>query len=295
MRLKRIGQIIIALCCIIASAIPQATAQMRSNALYEAYIQKYWRLASEQQRKYGIPASITLAQGLLESGAGSSTLARKSNNHFGIKCHNDWDGKKVKHDDDRAGECFRKYKNVKQSYEDHSKFLKRSRYQSLYLLDISDYRGWAYGLKQCGYATDPMYAQKLINVIETYQLHRFDNKRAYRVNNPHNATTQHGLFCVRARNGETPKIIGREFGLSAAKIRKYNDLPKGYIFSNNEIVYLQKKNKKTDKGLETYTIRKGDSMHSISQKFGIQMKKLYRRNHKETDYVPVVGETLRLR
>ncbi len=147
-------------------------AQTRNEA-YEKYIATYYELAQEQQREHGIPASITLAQGLLESSAGRSELATNANNHFGIKCAGDWKGKGYKYDDDKKDECFRVYKHVRESYEDHSLFLKRPRYQSLFTFDVTDYKNWAYGLKRCGYATDPGYAGKLIQLIETYDLARY--------------------------------------------------------------------------------------------------------------------------
>ena len=141
--------LILIICCLTLQA------QTR-NKQYEAYIKKYRELAVEEMKKYHIPASITLAQGLLESGAGQSALARKSNNHFGIKCGSDWYGKTVSYDDDARGECFRAYKHPKDSYEDHSKFLAgRPRYASLFNLNITDYKGWARGLKKAGYATNP--------------------------------------------------------------------------------------------------------------------------------------------
>ena len=138
-------------------------ASQRKVPAYEKYIKQYSSLAIQHQKKYRIPASITLAQGLLESGAGRSELVRKSNNHFGIKCHSDWRGGRVYHDDDLRGECFRKYKNPEQSYEDHARFLvDRPRYASLFKLKITDYKGWARGLQKCGYATDRAYANRLI-------------------------------------------------------------------------------------------------------------------------------------
>lgn len=144
------------------------------NAEVIAYIKRYKTLAMEQMRRYKIPASITLAQGIFESGFGLGELARLANNHFGIKCH-DWEGPYVKHDDDAKGECFRKYDNARESFADHAHFLKGSeRYRKLFRLRIDDYKGWAYGLKKAGYATDKTYAMRLIRLIETYQLQRFD-------------------------------------------------------------------------------------------------------------------------
>ena len=147
------------------------------NKQYESYIKKYRELAVEEMKKYHIPASITLAQGLLESGAGQSDLARRSNNHFGIKCH-DWTGKKIYHDDDRRQECFRAYKSPDESFSDHSDFLRyRDRYKSLFDNDITDYKAWAHGLKKAGYATDPAYPSKLIKLIEDYRLYEYDKMK----------------------------------------------------------------------------------------------------------------------
>ena len=156
-----------------------AQAQRR-NSRYVEYINKYSDLAVEQMKLHKIPASITLAQGLLESGAGYSQLARKSNNHFGIKCGGSWRGRSVRHDDDARNECFRAYSNPRDSYEDHSEFLRRgARYAFLFKLDITDYKGWARGLKKAGYATDPSYANRLITIIEDYDLYKYDRKGVY--------------------------------------------------------------------------------------------------------------------
>ena len=139
------------------------------------YIKKYAPAATKNMRFFKIPASITLAQGILESGYGEGTLAKKANNHFGIKCHKEWKGKSITHDDDEKGECFRSYKNPLRSYRDHSLFLvDRDRYSSLFTLNRKDYKGWALGLKAAGYATDPKYADKLISLIERFNLTRFD-------------------------------------------------------------------------------------------------------------------------
>ncbi len=137
---------------------------------YQEYIETYRQIAVDQQREHNIPASISMAQGLLESGAGKSELARKANNHFGIKCTSDWKGDTYHKNDDKRKDCFRKYKNVKDSWEDHSKFLLRPRYEELFKLKVTDYKGWAHGLRKCGYATDPNYPAKLIRIIEDYGL-----------------------------------------------------------------------------------------------------------------------------
>ena len=271
------------------------------NKQYEDYIKKYRELAVEEMKKYHIPASITLAQGLLESGAGQSTLARKSNNHFGIKCGSDWNGKTVSHDDDARGECFRAYKHPKESYEDHSKFLAgRPRYASLFKLNITDYKGWARGLKKAGYATNPRYADQLIGIIEVYGLHQYDTKGGLKWMkenpNPHQPYIANGLVYIVVRAGDSWKSISKEFDISQKKLRKYNDLYKGYALQVGDILYLEKKNKKADKEHIVHVLRAGESMYSISQKYGIRLKNLYKLNKMdEHDPAPEVGTILRLR
>ena len=291
-------RLITALLCILCCLLVQG--QVR-NKQYEAYIKKYRDIAVEEMRKYHIPASITLAQGLLESGAGQSTLARKSNNHFGIKCGSDWDGKSVRYDDDARNECFRAYKHPKQSYEDHSKFLaSRSRYAFLFKLKITDYKGWAKGLKKAGYATDRRYAQRLIDIIELYDLHLYDTKKGLKWMkdnpNPHQPYIANGLVYIVVRPGDTWKSISKEFDVSRKKLRKYNDLYKGYVLQPGDILYLEKKNRKADKEHVVHVLRAGESMYSISQKYGIRLKNLYKRNKMEPDSpAPEVGTILRLR
>ena len=275
-------------------------AQTR-NKQYESYIKQYRDLAVEEMKKYRIPASITLAQGLLESGAGQSTLARKSNNHFGIKCGSDWRGKTVSHDDDARGECFRAYKHPKQSYEDHSKFLaNRPRYASLFKLDITDYKSWARGLKKAGYATNPRYAEQLIGIIELYDLHKYDRKGGLKWMkenpNPHQTYIANGLVYIVVRAGDSWKSISKELDISQKKLRKYNDLYKGYALQVGDILYLEKKNRKAGKEHIVHLLRAGESMYSISQKYGIRFKNIYKLNKMdEDDPAPEVGTILRLR
>ena len=275
-------------------------AQTR-NKQYEDYIKKYRELAVEEMKKYHIPASITLAQGLLESGAGQSTLARKSNNHFGIKCGGDWTGKTVSHDDDARGECFRAYKHPKDSYEDHSKFLAgRPRYASLFKLKITDYKGWARGLKKAGYATNPRYADQLIGIIELYELHKYDEKNYLKWikknPNPHQTYIANDLLYIIVRAGDSWKSISKEFDISQKKLRKYNDLYKGYALQVGDILYLEKKNRKADKAHIVHVLRAGESMYSISQKYGIRLKNLYKLNKMDEEApAPEVGTILRLR
>jgi LysM repeat protein len=270
----------------------------RRNSQYLDYIEKYKDEAVEQMQRYHIPASITLAQGLLESGAGRSALTRKSNNHFGIKCGSGWSGRKTYHDDDARGECFRVYKNARESYEDHSRFLAgKQRYASLFKLKPTDYKGWARGLKKAGYATSPTYATKLIELIELYELDRFDNSRLKGtwIANPHDPFLANGLLYVVARSGDTFESLSDEFGISARKLRKYNDLYKGYTLRQGDVIYLEKKNRRAHKTYKTHIVRPGESMYLISQRYGIRLDRLYKMNDRSADYAPQTGDVLRLR
>lgn len=278
----------------------KVSAQQRSK-VYEDYIKKYRHVAVEEMKHYQIPASITLAQGLLESGAGRSLLARKSNNHFGIKCGGSWDGATVRHTDDAPNECFRAYKHARESYRDHSKFLRSgARYAFLFRLKITDYEGWAKGLKKAGYATDPNYATRLINIIELYDLDQYDKKggleRSEKFPNPHQPYLANELLYVIARPGDTFKQIGKEFDIKSRKLRKYNELPKDYVFKGGEIVYLEQKSRRATKDHIVYVVKNGDSMYSISQMFGIRLSRLYKMNDMNPDSpAPKVGDILRLR
>lgn len=287
-------------------------AQMKWNQRYQTYINQYRDLAIEQMLKFKIPASITLAQGLLESGAGYSELATKGNNHFGIKCHG-WTGRKTYHDDDEAQECFRAYNNVYESYEDHSLLLSRQpRYRSLFSLDGDDYKGWAHGLKKCGYATSPTYAQKLIGIIELYKLQQYDKakkydrfmeSRAYKDSPSAKGGILHPIhrynknYYIVVKQGDTFRSIGKELGLSYRKIAKYNERNKRDKLVVGETIYLKKKQKKADKTYKNrpHTVKPGESMYSIAQYYGIRVKSLYKKNGLSPDYVPKVGDKLRVR
>ena len=252
----------------------------RRNARYNEYIKQYAPLAVEQMQRHKIPASITLAQGLLESGAGYSELARKSNNHFGIKCGGNWRGRTVRHDDDARNECFRAYRNPKDSYEDHSDFLKRgARYAFLFKLKITDYKGWARGLKKAGYATDPSYANRLITIIEDYELYKYDSrgmskhdvrswekelKKKPWLANPHQVYIANDIAYVVARDGDTFQVLGKEFDISWKKLVKYNDLHKEYTLEAGDIIYLKEKRKKAAKPHTVYIVKDGDSMQWYS-------------------------------
>lgn len=289
-----------------------SNAQMRWNQSYQTYINQYKDLAIEQMLRYRIPASITLAQGLFESRAGQSDLARQGNNHFGIKCHN-WTGPTQYHDDDARGECFRVYQDAKQSYEDHSLFLARqSRYSRLFNLSPTDYKGWAHGLKACGYATNPLYASKLIQIIELYKLNDYDKAKSYdRFMATHSGTdkpinaegTLHPIhifnenYYLYAREGDTFKSIGREVNISWRKLAKYNEMDKKTILHKGDIVYLKKKRKKAPKQYKKHphTVMPGESMYTISQKYGIRLKNLYKMNHLSPDFQIRPGVLLKVR
>ncbi len=266
---------------------------------YVEYINQYKDIAIEQMHKYHIPASITLAQGLLESGAGKSELARKSNNHFGIKCHS-WDGKRTYHDDDRKGECFRVYKSPRDSYEDHSIFLATgSRYAFLFKYSETDYVAWARGLKRAGYATSPTYADKLIEIIERYDLDKYD--RAQKGSKaptlaPHTPYIANDIVYIVARQGDTMLSIAEEFGIAKRKLIAYNDLYRGYVPVKGDIIYLGRKHRKARKPHTKHTVGDGESMYMISQKYAVRLNRLYKMNKATPDtYSPMVGDVVRLR
>ena len=215
--------------------------ELPANAPYavvlNAYIETYGDIAKEEMLQYGIPASITLAQGILESGAGRGELTQKANNHFGIKCHTAWTGDKVYHDDDEKGECFRKYKDAKYSFRDHSLFLtQRSRYQDLFKLRKDDYKGWAKGLKKAGYATDPKYPDKLIAIIEKNQLYRYDEEvlggKAKIINNDDSKINTYTV-----EKGDTLYSIARRFSMTVETLKEYNGLVSNDI-SIGQVLYL---------------------------------------------------------
>lgn len=287
-----------------------AMAQMRWNSTYQNYIDQFKDLAIEQMMRYNIPASITLAQGLFESAAGQSELAVKGNNHFGIKCHG-WQGRTTYHDDDAVGECFRAYDKVYDSFEDHSKFLARQpRYASLFRLSRTDYKGWARGLKACGYATNPQYANKLIGIIELYKLYLYDKANSYdkflanhsSKDKPQRGQRLHPIkiyndnYYMIARAGDTFKSIGAEVGISYRKIAKYNERDAKDALTAGDIIYLKKKRKRAVKSFKNrpHMVRAGESMYSIAQTYAIRLKSLYKMNHLTPDYQIKVGDSLRV-
>ena len=288
-----------------------AFSQMKWNSAYQQYIDQYKDIAIEQMQRYRIPASITLAQGLLESGAGRSELTRNSNNHFGIKCNNNWTGRRTYHDDDAKNDCFRVYDSAYESYEDHSKFLSgNQRYRQLFQLKTTDYKGWAKGLKACGYATSPVYAEKLIEIIQLYKLYQYDSAKGYdhfmaqrtKDQNP-NGASLHTIkifnknYYIIARRGDTFKAIGEEVGISYRKIAKYNERNRKDQLQEGEVIWLKKKQSKAPKDYKgrLHYVRSGESMYSIAQQYGIRLKKLYKMNKLSPDYQIKVGDGLRLR
>ncbi len=292
----------------------EVSAQALRKPTFMDYIRTYQAEARRQMDRHAIPASITLAQGLIETGAGTSTLARDHNNHFGIKCHSTWTGKRTYRQDDNPNDCFRSYPSAKDSYDDHSMFLKARRYQRLFALRYDDYRGWAKGLQLCGYATNKGYANMLIKVIEDYELYTFDrgeyptwyggrtasvrrsaeSERTYdRPMRP--SYISYGLLYVLADQNDTYERIAADMGISAKKLAKYNDTPLDYPLNEGDVVYLEPKNKEASARYSTYTVRVGDSMHEISQRYGIRLDQLYKLNNKDADYSPEEGDVLRLR
>ncbi len=288
-----------------------AFSQIKWNSAYQQYIDQYKDIAIEQMQRYHIPASITLAQGLLESGAGRSELTRNSNNHFGIKCNNNWTGRRTYHDDDAKNDCFRVYDSAYESYEDHSKFLSgNQRYRQLFQLKTTDYKGWAKGLKACGYATSPVYAEKLIEIIQLYKLYQYDSAKGYdhfmaqrtKDQNP-NGASLHTIkifnknYYIIARRGDTFKAIGEEVGISYRKIAKYNERNRKDQLQEGEVIWLKKKQSKAPKDYKgrLHYVRSGESMYSIAQQYGIRLKSLYKMNKLSPDYQIKVGDGLRLR
>ncbi len=286
---------------------------------YETYIEKYSSVAVSEMKRSGVPASITLAQGLLESAAGQSELASKSNNHFGIKCHSDWKGKKTYKDDDKAGECFRVYSNAQASFRDHSDFLRyQDRYKGLFELEPTDYRSWAKGLKKAGYATDRSYADKLIKIIEDYQLYRFDQdielpetplviekpvelprteiREEYRFSLARDIYEVNGVPCVYAVEGDTYASLAQAYGLFDNEILRYNDLRSEAPLRPGDVVYLQLKKRRAPKGLDKFIAGDGgETLRDIAQRFGVRLSSLRRFNHLPDECVPLEGDTILLR
>ncbi len=285
------------------------------------YIERYAPYAVKEMLLSGVPASITLAQGILESGDGNSTLAQRANNHFGIKCHGVWEGKKFHMDDDSKGECFRVYESVFESYRDHSEFLSgRERYAKLFELRRTDYKGWAHGLKDAGYATNPKYPALLIKIIEENELDKYDRMTSPPAggeqpvdrgakDDKHNSekpkeaivsTSQRQMYLrneiryVRAEEGDTYEKLERLLQVRKWQILKYNDKPSSAPIVAGELIYLQPKRNRNRKH-DYHFVASGESLRWISQEYGIQLKQLYKHNELSPGEEPIVGQKIWLR
>jgi LysM repeat protein len=296
------------------------------------YIKQYYKAAQRDMEAFGIPASIKLAQAILESNSGQSTLAREANNHFGIKCHKNWDGKTYeKEDDDRdaSGQliksCFRKYKQAEDSFNDHSLFLtdkkKAQRYGFLFDLDRRDYKSWAYGLQSAGYATSTTYAEMLIRIIEEYELSAYDYGKDVAQTTPDGRELPGSDFeqprrggggraprasaigrnndvrAISAHSGQTLQELARRYGLNPAKVACFNDcqIAVTQVLAENEVIYLGKKRKKWRGRTKEVRVEKNETMFSIAQKYGIQLMSLYTLNNMEGGTEPIQGETIKLK
>ncbi|MBO5961741.1 MAG: glucosaminidase domain-containing protein [Alistipes sp.] len=299
----------------------------------EEYVEKYKAIAIAHMERYGIPASITMAQGILESDSGNSRLSTSSNNHFGIKCKKSWTGDRVYHDDDAKGECFRAYPSVEASYQDHADFLDQSpRYDSLFAYPSDDYRSWARGLKAAGYATAPDYAERLVKIIESMKLYLLDkengnkiyaaaksatanteawwesniatsdeqiNPNAFRVTvNSHKGygvyRTNHTFYVV-AKEGDTFESVGEVFDISAKMLRKFNDVAKDAKLSKGDIIYIERKKTQWLGNVMQHKVVREENLYSLSQSYGIRLKSLAKLNHLRLNEDVRKGEIIRLK
>jgi LysM repeat protein len=301
----------------------------QSSETVRKYIDTYKNIAIAEEIRSGVPAAITLAQGIHESGAGTSDLVLASNNHFGIKC-NGWTGKSVSHDDDAKGECFRKYDDPSDSYKDHSDFLKnRPYYTSLFTLDPTDYKAWAYGLKKAGYATNPKYSQILIKLIEDYDLQQYtllalngrmpeDSNAVYAsiekiessadaksdavipqqaiartVNYPSSVFKINETKVVYVKEGTSFLKVAYDNDISLSNLFDFNDMKPMDIASKDQLIYLQRK-RKTGAD-EIHVVQEGETVYDIAQNEGIRLGSLLEYNLLKPDMQPAVGERLNLK
>lgn len=306
-------------------------AQHLPNEDIVYYITQYADIAINEMVRTGVPASIKIAQGILETQAGKSKLVAESNNHFGIKCKSNWDGPKVYHDDDAQGECFRKYKDAISSYKDHSDFLKlQPRYASLFELDVDDYKGWAWGLKKAGYATNPIYAETLIKFIEDYQLNilndyaedeeqekydlsdyigeitkngltpstgttksssSFSNKK---ISYPEDVFKINNVKVIYATEGTSLLAVAKKYKIALPKLLSYNELPKSNsVLKKSELVFLQPKKSVGNKSI--HRVKRNESLRDISQHEGIKLASLLQYNQLKANSKLKVGQKLNLK
>ncbi len=282
----------------------------------EEYIDQFKEIAISEMKRTGVPASITLAQGILETENGNSELVKKSNNHFGIKCKNTWTGETVTHDDDATGECFRAYTNAAESYRDHSDFLKANkRYSALFNLDPADYAGWARGLKKAGYATNPRYPELLVKYIEEYSLQQYtlialnrlpetditkaeenetaapvelivenpvpDNDIAAATNDQDKIISINKTKCVFAKKGTPLLVIANKHNISLIRLMEFNDITEEGLLSKDQLIYLEKKSKTGEQ--EYYIMQPGETLYDAAQKNAMQLKYLLEYNNLKAD------------
>lgn len=308
------------------------TGFSQKSELITNYINTYKDLAITEMQRTGVPASVTLAQGILESGAGNSELVLASNNHFGIKCKSNWKGESVKHDDDEKGECFRKYSAPEDSYKDHSDFLKNGkRYAFLFSLKSTDYIGWANGLKKAGYATNPKYPQLLIKLMEDYDLQQYtfialgkqpdqeagatlvaeadassDQPAIIGVTNKIVVTKEKntqpvfptGVFKINdtkvvfAKKGTSFLSIAKQNDIDLSKIFEFNEMQPGEMANSDQLIYLQRKRKTGNN--EYHTVKPGETLNDIAQLEAIRLESLLELNWLTNEEKPAVGERLSL-
>jgi hypothetical protein len=306
-----------------APAMAQGSGHKMSS---REYVELHKEEAVKEMQLFGIPASITLAQGILESDNGNSPLAVYANNHFGIKCHEDWTGATFTKDDDAKDECFRKYATALESFSDHSLFLKsRVRYAYLFTLKTTDYRGWARGLKESGYATDPRYTQRLLEVIDRNKLYELDKELTIRAApelivqtvqpkpeigkeqavivvsgkaikeevGPRRIETIRDREYVIARDGDSFESLARSYMKGTWELPRYNELDKKARLVAGQRVYLQPKHRRGD--TDYHYVKSGETMYSISQEHCIRLKLLYRKNKMQPGTEPKIGEVLFLK
>lgn len=266
----------------------------------QQYIEEYKYAAMQEMKIYGIPASVTLAQGILESASGNSQLAKDCNNHFGIKCRKNWTGSFCLADDDAPEECFRGYANAMESYRDHSLFLKgSSRYDFLFALPETDYRAWAHGLRQAGYATNPAYGNIIVGVIERYRLSMYDSMMVLGEDyeSPDTAASRllqvHGLPAVIAQKNQKPEDIAKQYDLGVWQVYKYNDLQKGEDLKPGEIIYLKPKRRKAVE--DFHLVKEGETLRDISQQHAVKLKHLEKFNDIISSRPLRAGEIIYLR
>jgi len=319
---SRLALCFFVICNLLLSAQPSAKKMTVSD-----YIATYKSYAIREMKEYQIPASIILAQGIIETNCGNSQLTRQSNNHFGIKCHKDWTGDTIHVDDDAPNECFRKYRNAGESYRDHSLFLKlRSRYAFLFSIPVTDYKGWANGLQKAGYATNKHYAESLIRVIEENHLYEFDGENAaiaqlkavkeklfscgHFLQGYEQPTAgkfevvktspkgrkiylNNGLKFIFAQKDDNYLSLAKEFNVYAFQILRFNDLSKDDCLQEGQIIYLERKKRKAAD--EIHMVKPNENLYSIAQLYGMKLKLLSKRNRMHSDDALQSGQKLWLR